>query len=340
MVATSATPERVLFLGGHRKCGTTMLANLLDGHPQLAVFPQDINTLYAYYPLFLEDEHSDAERLARLDRVIFDDLREHLADEADRANVDFGAMRDAFFAEPESFDPTDMRQVLVRQLATMADGADAPDWFVAKETSSEIYACELFDWFPEARFIQLVRDPRDNYGALKVGVESYYAKFGDSAGTLLASLVHRYTLGLRAGLFNRGHFGPERYMIVRFEDLVADPRETMSAIADFLGISFASSLMRPSILGQPTAGNSHEAIEMFDISDRNVGRWRERITDLEAQAIEFHFAELMPSFGYACEHDRRDQARPQRNCTGFRTTVTSITTGSRRVTNDCGRHSA
>lgn len=301
--------EQVLFLGGHRKCGTTMLANLLDGHPGLAVFPQDINTLYAYYPLFVQDGYDKTERLARLDRVIFDDLRANLADEAARAALDLAAMRDAFFSNTDAFDPADMRQVIARQLATMTGDGEAPAWFVAKETSSEIYACELFDWFPEAKFVHLVRDPRDNYGALKAGAASYYAKFGDSALTLLASLMHRYTLGLRAGLFNRDHFGSERYMIIRFEDLVADPRATMSLVADFLGIEFGPTLLTPSILGLPTAGNSHEAVEMFEISDRNAGRWRERITDFEAQAIEFHFRDLMETFGYPCCHDAEAQTR-------------------------------
>lgn len=309
MVAPNTTPERILFLGGHRKCGTTMLSNLLDGHPQLAVFPQDINTLYAYYPLFLDKAYSDDDRLARLGRVIFDDLDANLADTAVRAQVDLGTMREAFFADPDSFDPTDMRQVLTRQLGTMVRHGATPAWFVAKETSSEIYACELFDWFPDAKFIHLVRDPRDNYAALKAGVTSYYASFGDSAGTLLASLVHRYTLGLRAALFNREHFGPDRYLIVRFEDLVAEPQKTVSAIVNFLEIDFSNSLMRPSILGQPTAGNSHEEIEMFEISDHNAGRWHERITDLEAQAIEFHFGDLMSEFGYACSYDAQDQMR-------------------------------
>lgn len=302
--------ERVLFLGGHRKCGTTMLANLLDGHPQLAVFPQDINTLYGYYPLFVDESYSKEERLARLDRVIFDDLRANLADEAARATLNLDAMRDAFFADVEAFDPADMREVLARQLGIMVEGRAAlPAWFVAKETSSEIYACELFDWFPDAKFIQLVRDPRDNYGALKAGATSYYAKFGDSALTLLASLVHRYTLGLRVGLFNREHFSPERYLIVRFEDLVADPQATMAIVADFLGIDFVPTLLTPSVLGLPTAGNSHEAIAMFEISERNAGRWRERITDFEAQAIEFHFAELMAAFGYECCFDAKSQAQ-------------------------------
>ena len=64
-----------LFLGGHRKCGTTMLLNLLDGHPELCVYPTDITMLYAYFPTYEEGDFSPSEKKDRLDAVIFDTLR-------------------------------------------------------------------------------------------------------------------------------------------------------------------------------------------------------------------------------------------------------------------------
>ena len=56
------------FVCGHRKSGTTLLANLLDGHPQLAVYPVDLVLLYAYFPDFIR-KHMPIrrERRARLE---------------------------------------------------------------------------------------------------------------------------------------------------------------------------------------------------------------------------------------------------------------------------------
>ena len=55
------------FIGGHRKAGTTMLLALLDGHPQLNVFPVDSGFFYAYFPVY-ESEGYDRE--ARIGRIL------------------------------------------------------------------------------------------------------------------------------------------------------------------------------------------------------------------------------------------------------------------------------
>ena len=47
----------------------------------------------------------------------------------------------------------------------------------------------------------------------------------------------------------------------------------------------------------------------FDVSARNVSRWRERITAQDAQVIEFHLADEMAAFGYMPEFDGATQAR-------------------------------
>ena len=43
---------QTLFITGHRKSGTTMLASLFDGHKDLSVYPTDLSLMYAYYPNF------------------------------------------------------------------------------------------------------------------------------------------------------------------------------------------------------------------------------------------------------------------------------------------------
>ena len=46
--------------------------------------------------------------------------------------------------------------------------------WVEKTTSSEFYATEIIKWFPNAKFIHLIRDPRDNFASLKSGWEERY----------------------------------------------------------------------------------------------------------------------------------------------------------------------
>lgn len=297
---TVISDRRLLFICGHRKCGTTLFADLLDGHPDLCVYPTDIAIFYAYFPHWTDTEYTPEDRWARLDRVVFGSLGDHLdaVGAADRLDVDGVRTR-----VRDLLSDTDLGEIgtVLEAILAAHEGkrgvADPNVIHVVKETSLEIHAGMLAKAFPNARFIQLIRDPRDNYAALKAGA-SYYAAFGETEKLALASLLHRYGHGLRAADVNRRTLGPERYMTVRFEDLVRDPEAGARACATFLGVKHDPVLHTPTVLGVPTRGNNFDGETLYTVSSRNAGRWRDRITEREAMIIEFHMAEAMRAWGY------------------------------------------
>lgn len=283
----------IVFLCGHRKSGTTLFLSLFDGHPDLCAYPTDITALYAYFPKFVRDCTDDKLRRARLDRILTAELHRLAPDQG----IEISKFAAGFNAALSGQALDDMTIVLEAIAAGTAAMRGPGRWTILKETSIEIYAAELLRWFPNARFIQLLRDPRDNYGALKAGRDRY-AGFGESEGMTLSSLVNRAGMGLRLAHRHAARFGANRYRVLRFEDLVANPRAEMESICQFLGISFDPILLRPTLLGQTTKGNSYDGFDFSQVSTRNVGRWPERISSFEAQVIEFHLGELMSQHGY------------------------------------------
>jgi hypothetical protein len=297
----------LVFVCGHRKSGTTMLANLLDGHPKLATYPIDLALLYAYFPEFMRAHRDPGELRARLATVLFADLRKRV--EPNLFDVDW-LEREFFEDLPD--DALQRPDILINRLMAAfrtVRKADAQQWGVFKETSVEIYAQEILDWFPDARFIHLLRDPRDNFAALAAGVDRYYSRLGESHKRTLASLLNRVDLGFRMARANREQLGSSRYHLLRFEDLTASPEQSMQEIAGFLGIEMLPSLLTPTMLGHPSGGNAFDGAETFAVSPRNVGRWRDRITSEDAQVIEFHLAREMQAFGYEPDSDGRAQVR-------------------------------
>lgn len=295
------------FVCGHRKSGTTMLANLLDGHKQLSVYPVDLALLYAYFPEFIRGHGDAGERRARLRQILFDDLRRSV----DAALLDIDALEHGFLAGLRDDDLGRIEMLIARLMSVFQNitGASGARWGVFKETSIEIYAAEILGWFPDARFIHLVRDPRDNFAALAAGVDGYYSRMGEDHNRTLASLLNRVRTGFRMARRNRVQFGDERYLILRFEDLTTALESSMHGVADFLGIDFSPSLLTPTMLGRSTGGNAFDGIAAFEVSARNVDRWRERISPEDAQVIEFHLGEDMAEFGYEPAYDDREQAR-------------------------------
>ncbi len=304
---TTLTHSPLAFVCGHRKSGTTLFANLLDGHPRLAVYPFDLTLLYAYFPDYLRAHKAPAERRARLQRILFTELAQRVPAQV----IDVAAIAERFFAglaDDSLGDPGALMARLMAVFQSTAGSAQA-QWGVFKETSIEIYASEILDWFPDARFIQVLRDPRDNFAALAAGVDKHYSRLGEDHNRTLASLLNRVRIGFQMARQNSACYGEGRYRLVRFEDLTSAPELTMRGIAGFLGIDFDPCLLKPTVLGVPARGNAFDGVATFDVSARHVDRWRERISVEDAQVIEFHLADEMAAFGYAPAFERAAQAR-------------------------------
>ena len=305
MAASRHSP--LVFVCGHRKSGTTLFANLLDGHRQLAVYPFDLTLLYAYFPEYMRTHQAPAERRARLQRILFDELAQRLPSQA----FDVPAMAARFFAGLPDEALADPGTLIARLMAVFQAAAGRADakWGIFKETSIEIYAAEILGWFPDARFIHVLRDPRDNFAALAAGVDKHYSRLGEDHNRTLASLLNRARIGFQMARQDRASYGKARYHLARFEDLAAAPEPTMRGVAAFLGIDFDACLLQPTVLGIPAGGNAFDGVAAFEVSARNVDRWRERISPQDAQIIEFHLGDEMKAFGYAPAFDGAAQAR-------------------------------
>jgi len=305
--------EVYTFLGGHRKCGTTMLLNLFDGHPQCCVYPSDLCVLYGYFPKYIIEEHSVEERLTRLDLVVFDTLKRVRSRRSLDQFLPVEKMREHFF---DHLDHADLDQIdaIIRQIIASYrfvtnQPVDEKPYVMVKETSLEIYAQELAAAFPESKFIPLLRDPRDNYGALRAGVDKHYSKFGENEKHILASLIHRVGLSLRLMKANAHALGEQGFRPIPFERLTTDTKSVMQDVIGFVGIDWDDSLLRPSVMGRETTGNNYDNEKFRDVTSKNVGRWRERITDFEAMVIEFHLREFMEKQGYPLAFQLLESAR-------------------------------
>jgi hypothetical protein len=281
-----------------------MFLNLFDGHPELLVYPTDLNVLYAYFPQFLAEVEDRDRREVRLEQVLFTDMKNQGTLEG-RTDVDAFAAR--FYQRLAGSDLGDIDEILEALTEAFAQGLPAAErkYAVLKETSCEMYMSELLAGHPQSRCIHLVRDPRDNFGALRAGIERYRT-FGDDEKSLLFSVINRLLMGMGTALANFEVFGRERYRILRFEDLVTRPRQEMESLCTWLGIAFDECLLTPTRLGRPTRGNSYDSPAFETVCTQNIGRWPQRILEKEARILEFYLGDLMERFGYERAFAARD----------------------------------
>ena len=102
--------------------------------------------------------------------------------------------------------------------------------------------------FPNAKFIRLLRDPRDNWASLKSGWEKRYKDYNDDIRRLKQSMIERGRASMELAKYNKELIGKERYSVIRYEDITQNLEKEMRKLADFIGISFSEKLMSPIIV--------------------------------------------------------------------------------------------
>jgi hypothetical protein len=96
---------------------------------------------------------------------------------------------------------------------------------------------------------------------------------------------------------NRSEILDERTILIRFEDLVVEPKKTMRAVADHVGIEFTDNLLKPTLLGQPHKyGSSFASLKGIDKSvlDRKI----KVLSEIEMEIIREHLKPIIEYFDY------------------------------------------
>jgi hypothetical protein len=91
--------------------------------------------------------------------------------------------------------------------------------------------------FPEAKFICIIRDYRDNFISIRRLAEKEIAV----EAPVLSLQIARWKYFVRLFLKCKRRY-PDKYFILRYEDLATDPETTFKAICEFLGLRYDPSV--------------------------------------------------------------------------------------------------
>jgi hypothetical protein len=283
------------------KSGTSLLRALLDGTPGLAVFPREPHFfersgLGVSYPL-RPSLPSDLGELAFLDRVTTA-LRKEKHDRNP-------------YSDAPGFEGYDAERFLCEGWRagrdTLVDRyeryAEALWWAVTKTPLGSLRPVDksteylefvplLSSLFPDASFLHVVRNP---YATL-VSYRSYRLKNGGAYPNLR---VVGQALAYGAYWQFRNLATIPGYRLVRYEELVCQPGETMREASGAIGLSFNACMTRPSLLGRHWDGNSTTGIRFAGVSTSRLEAWRTSITPTEIRAVNEALPEsLFARLGY------------------------------------------
>lgn len=200
-----------------------------------------------------------------------------------------GWVEAALRGEPSAGTPDpEMASELAAAIAEQREGIPAPNGRWGWKAPRTISVLPLvFELFPGARTIQLVRDGRDMaFSRNQKQLEAWNdVVVGDLAAEPepVRSIALWSRLNLAAVRCARTA-GGDNHLVVRYEDLCANPRGAAVQIAGHLGI-------------EPSAEALDQATELVSPS-ASSGRWREQ-DEAEIEAVRTAGAEGLAEFGYA-----------------------------------------
>lgn len=305
--------DKPIFIGGHRKSGTTLIPCLFDGNDEVISLPYDTGFFYGFYPVCNNTGLSDEAKIELAIKYLCkNDLVDQLkiAGKYNKTKNELALLEESFYDSftKSSKTPREALLCFVNSFKKIFfDNNKSPKAWLQKTTSSEIYAKEIFEWFPNAKFIHIIRDPRDNFASLKSGWEKLYSLRTNDSNELIQSMIDRGKLCMELAKLNSQRFGKQKYMVIKFEDIVTDPKKYVKKICDFVEIQYEENLLQPTVFGHHWRGNNLEDKNFKGISSSNINEWENRILKSEAYLIEYYFRSLMEHFNYEIKFDINNQ---------------------------------
>lgn len=271
-------PTGPIFVAGADRSGTTLMTGLLASHSGIAA-PRLGSNMWTFFAGRFGSLANDA-NLARLLAAL---LRYR---NALQFEPDLDRLRAAFRAGP----PDESRLFMLIEDQWL-ERQGKRRW-ADKTSYIEQFADPIFAARPDARFVHMVRDPRDRFTS---AIRKWPAGRGQLGGA-----TARWRTSVRLAERNLARY-PGRYLVVRFESLVADPEGTLREVCAFLGEPF-----EPAMLGLEGAeafrrrgGNSSfDTLDPGAISTGPVGRYRSVLRPAEIRFIQLFTRRGMALFGY------------------------------------------
>jgi len=157
-----------------------------------------------------------------------------------------------------------------------------------KTLNAERYADVIFREYPTARMIHVIRDPRDRYASQAHHRNASRGKVG--AGTAL------WRSSVRRAERNLTRY-PDRYHVVRYEDLVARPSAVLEELCRFLDELFDRQMLEVSSAPRGD-GLTRRDSDSVGLVTSSIGRFRDDLSRREIAFIQLMEGRAMRTLRY------------------------------------------
>lgn len=274
--------ERPIFVVGAPRSGTTLLRYILCSHPHIYI-PPESNFIPRFFNKQPETQLQplEAKRIYQEIlgyRVFFKDWHTEKPDP------------ETFISNLPDLYP---RTILTALYKMYSQQYSSERWGDKSPIYTEHLAL-LSQIFPSAQIIHIIRDGRDV--ALSM-LRSYRGSKFFYIDVCYAA--HSWKRRVRQARSYGKTLGIDRYHEIRYEELVANPTEVLSAICNFLGEAYEPSMAEPY---KEAKAHFHSkgihAATRQPLTTKSVGRWQSEMSEADQRLFQAIASDLMNELGY------------------------------------------
>jgi len=275
------TPE-MFFIVGRGRSGTDLLSSVLNAHPEISVAPEALFVMNLFYTFHkIKDWNSKAKN--KFTRYLWGETRLtkwwHL--DKDKVVEDILAQNTkASFAQ----------LCRIPYMHYAVKHGKHPLLLGDKNPTYTLFVNEIHKIYPDARFVHVVRDYRDNVLSFKnvsFDLKNIYS---------LAQRWKRYNLVVKE--FADHH--PDLVLTVRYEDLLGHPEEVLSKICQFLGVDYDAEVLN--YYQQKSGGDIWQKHLSKPIDPDQRDKWQKQLKKRDIAKIECICSKLGKDYDYEPVH--------------------------------------
>lgn len=272
------------FIVGRPRSGTTLLRTLFDAHPNVSI-PPECHLIINLYPKYGKIKYWTEKHLL----AFFKDLQQQWL--FDTWNVNMEKLKEDLLACAGKSSYSKICKVVYHNNTSLFDKQDTRI-FGDKNPGYAIYTERLLNIFPDAKFIHIIRDYRDNYVSIKDV---------DFELPVTSLVVEKWKYFIKK--FNRAKEKyPDSHYVIRYEDLVQNPEYYFSKLCEFTGIDYLPEVFdfykKKENIEETKAYQlikKYHTSLMQKINTGRIGLWKDQLPDKQikiADATAGKYAEI------------------------------------------------
>ncbi len=259
-----------IFIGGAGRSGTTLLRVILDTHPNIVCGPE--------FKLLPE--------IARLWTL----------------GMQISPILQTYELGPREFN--DAHRRFIESLLHRYLRASGKKRLAEKSPNNIFYFFQLSRIFPDARLIHVVRDGRDAVCSLltmdwrdpATGRKPAYVANA-------AAAVEYWARAVRAGLEAARALPSDSFYLLRYEDMVTRPKETLEPLFTFIGEAWDPCVLDFHLKKREGTKESSDGQVARRLYTHAAGRWQRDLNEQDRETFKRIAGDVLVELGYASDNN-------------------------------------